>query len=429
MMIFGWLMMKHKTTLLMIWMMWIPVSASAGETHDHDHAQPHEHVSLTPEQAVERVLQSASWRPDFDAATDAVRADYAVQVQRPLPVAELTHEQIFGDPQVAMAQVTLAASQSLDLSNWREDYVQARGHEESAVQARARAWEVHITHQVRRAYFAVLYHSRRHEVHDAWLNRLVSSRDAVHLREEGGDDSLYSVRRIEREIELVRSRHASEHLDLAAARATLLAWLEMPTSSSAELMASLVPEGPITAKEDGLDEVHPELVRLEELEKAARVQADSLGKMWLRDWSFGGGYRFTRMVGINGHGLVLGISAPLPAWSLEHARRDLLEAHAAQLAAEQRIAAAGQWRAEQLAITQLTEALGALSRMTTISSDSSITQLAELAYSAGEATLAELLDAHESETELELERVELEWRARQASIDLDHARGRRQGAQ
>ncbi len=79
-----------------------------------------------------------------------------------------------------------------------------------------------------------------------------------------------------------------------------------------------------------------------------------------------------------------------------------------------------QTRAER---TRLDAALDALEVTPDPSRDADLSRLAEVAFDANEASLTELLDAFESEANLRLARIDLQWEARRAAIALEHSLG------
>ena len=75
-------------------------------------------------------------------------------------------------------------------------------------------------------------------------------------------------------------------------------------------------------------------------------------------------------------------------------------------------------QAEQATRKRYQASLDALGELPPAERDAELSQLAESAYGAGEGTLLELLDAYESEADLRLARIDLQWEARRAAIEL-----------
>jgi len=82
----------------------------------------------------------------------------------------------------------------------------------------------------------------------------------------------------------------------------------------------------------------------------------------------------------------------------------------------------GQARGIHLQATQLIAAAERYRREAVLPS-SDLVRIAKSAYRAGESTVLELLDAYKGALEAELTALDLEWKAREALIELDQLTG------
>ena len=222
---------------------------------------------------------------------------------------------------------------------------------------------------------------------------------------------------MERELEIARAQRIAEDSALAEAWATLDAWTQWEARPA--LLGSLAPESPsVVATSEP-----PELIRLDQLVQGLQAEAAVWGSPFARGWVVGAGYRFADASAGTGHGFIVSLSLPLMFWNIDEARIDRLSAEetAAQAELEYRrdLSARGQVAAQE----RLDSAWEALESLPDPARDAELTGLAEAAFSAGETTLTELLDAIESETELRLARIDLQWVARRAALNLDYRLG------
>jgi cobalt-zinc-cadmium efflux system outer membrane protein len=125
----------------------------------------------------------------------------------------------------------------------------------------------------------------------------------------------------------------------------------------------------------------------------------------------------------NGQGFMATLSLPLSLWNTDKPRKQRIEADRKRVEGELRFARTLAEQAAAAARQRLRDALDALGRLPAPERDTELSGLAESAYAAGEATLLELLDAYESEVELQLSRIDLQWEARRAELELQRRLG------
>ncbi len=376
------------------------------------------------EVSVDDAVRAALARPEiqerFSAQVASVRAELDEATVFPTPSLGLAHEQVLGDLNVGYLEFSAMVEQRFDLSGWRGALRESLPHRESALRAETDSWQLEVATAVREAFYRVRRHEERLAALDSWITRLERALDGILAREERGDASALQVRRVEREIELAhatRATEASAHAEAWAELDRWTTWLERPV-----LVGDLQPPPPTRAPE-ATPPLRPELARLEHLELALDAEADAWGSPFWRGWSVGAGYRYAEVGPSTGHGFLVALSLPLAFWNTDAPRVQRLRARQLEVSSELTLRTSLVAREVDAAQELLDAAMRSLETISTPSRDAELTQLAQVAFDAGEASLIELLDAFESETELQLARIDLQWEARRAAIALDRSRG------
>lgn len=380
-------------------------------------ARAGEPAAWTVDDAVHRALENPEIEASLGAAIAASAAEVDEAVVRRTPDLGVDHEQVFGPPQVGYVQTTVMVRQSFDFTPWRRSLRKSVPHREAALRAEADQWTLEVATAVRLAFFQVRYHEDRIAALDAWIVRLDHSVAAIDKRRERGDVAPYEVRRVQREREIAVAHRAQEQARLAEAWAALEQWT--PWSSQPRLTGQLPPSEVPTVDVATL----PRIVELEQRKLVVGAELDTWGAPFGRNWMVGAGYRFARQGGSNGHGFMVSVSMPLTLWNTDRPRVERLRAERSQIEAELGLARTLAEQAEDATRTRLQGALEARANLPAPELDAELSVLAEAAYGAGEGTLLELLDAYESEASLRLSRIDLEWEARRAAIELQRRLG------
>ncbi|WP_158542615.1 TolC family protein [Lujinxingia litoralis] len=379
-------------------------------------------ASAQSEVSVDEVVRAALARPDieerFSARIAGARAEVDEELVIPMPTLELAHEQVFGNADVRNLEFSALVEQSFDLSGWRASLREAWPHRESALRAAAQSWRLEVATTVREAFFRVRHHQERMAVMDAWIAGLERGLTGVQAREARGDVSAYQTRRIRREIELATARRASEAAVLAEAWANLERWTTWETRP--RLRGDLQPTAAPSAEIGELR--RPKLERLQHQKRALRAELDAWGSPFLRGWALGAGYRYVDAGSSDGHGFLVTLALPLAFWNTDAPRREQLRAQHLEASRELALLTSLATREHAAAQARLEAALRSLEAMSDPAHDGELTRLAQVAFEAGEATLPELLDAFESDADLQLARLDLQWEARRAAIALDRSR-------
>lgn len=372
----------------------------------------------TVEDAVAHALSNPAVEARLEAQIAGTRAAVAEETAIDTPSLEVAHEQVFGDDNIAMYQITASVEQTFDLSGWRRQLRRATPHREAALRAQRDQYRLEVASAVRRAFFEVRLHEERIVVMDRWIERLQTGVEAIGQRRESGDASPYDELRVSRELDLARARKAAEESARAEAWSQLRGWLPIDVESPT-LNGSLTPEQP----EDADAYRVPRVAELEALELSLETESGAWGSPFWRGWTLGGGYRFAQQMGSRGHGFVVSLSVPLSFWNTDAPRVERLEAELSAVRSELRLEQTLSQQLEDAARERVERCLTALSQVPAPEGDARLSLMASTAYSAGEGTLTEMLDAYGSETELQLARIELQWEARRASIELQQRRG------
>lgn len=369
--------------------------------------------------AVAAALSSPALEAMLEASLAGARAELDEATLRPLPELEFSHEQILGARARRSLEFTAGLSQTFDLDGWRGRLRGGLVHREAALRADAEWWRVETAAQARAAFFGVRYRQERLAALDGMTQQLGRGVAAIVARASQGDASQYERLRVERAEQIAlaeRVREQSLADEAWAGLQALAPWEARPT-----LGGELAPADSAA----GLAQTpqRPNLARLELTEQALASELSAAGSPWLRGWTLGAGYRAVDDAGGTGHGFVVSLGLPLAFRDTQAPRVARLEAERLRIASELGLARAVAERTAEAAKTRLDAALAGLARLQDSAADAELTRLAEAAYGAGEASLTELLDAYASETTLRLARIDLQWEARRAAIELDRRLG------
>jgi cobalt-zinc-cadmium efflux system outer membrane protein len=373
--------------------------------------------SWTADDAVAQALANPEIEAVLEAELQATRAEIDEAVVHPTPSLSIDHEQVFGGPPAGYLQTTAMVRQTFDFTPWRRELRESVPHRESALRAQNQQWRLEVATAVRLAFYEVRYHEEQIAAIDGWIARLERGVADSDKRRERGDASSYEVRRIERELEIAVARRAQAQSRLAEAWASLAAWT--PWSAQPSLQGELPPGAATTGQLDTL----PRITQLEQQQRALDAELDAWGVPFGRGWSLGVAYRFARVGTDNGQGFMATLSLPLSLWNTDKPRKQRIEAERERVEGELRFARTLAEQAAEASRQRLRDSLDALAQLPSPERDAELSSLAESAYAAGEATLIELLDAFESEVDLQLSRIDLQWEARRAAIELQRRLG------
>lgn len=227
---------------------------------------------------------------------------------------------------------------------------------------------------------------------------------------KGGESAGYSVLRQQTQASLHRRLLASMQARAAASRAMLEAW----TGEEITLVPVALPDlagGAQVSAPNPLPIVAspPRVASQEAAAEASSLEARAARRRWVPEVGVSAGYRSLTGAGsTTGHGITLGLTVPLTFF-------DHGQGEAARAEADRALAAAS---AEGLKRESASSAKAAAAKLHTLEAsvadlDRAVAEAASLQtmsvtlYTAGEATLTELLDAYGAAEEARLARIEL----------------------
>ncbi|MEX0914289.1 MAG: TolC family protein, partial [Wenzhouxiangellaceae bacterium] len=256
------------------------------------------------------------------------------------------------------------------------------------------------------------------EAIENWRARLTELSQAVAERVEAGDASRFDHLRIEREKTLLDGRLAARRAELASARERLFGFLE---SRPRPLAGRLLPGEPPTAATvmAALHE-HPEIAGLHAGAESDQLAARAAAREAWPEVTLGVGIKELEEGPISETGGMFSVALEIPLFKRGRQRRAAAEAGAGAKSAKAALATA---RLESEARAVLDELAArraaALAMRAELDGDTnSLPELAEAAYRAGELGVMSLIDAWQTELELRLQAIELEYAARVAAIEL-----------
>lgn len=321
---------------------------------------------------------------------------------------------------------TWQLSQPFDFSGRRSLKREAGGQRVAAAEADARLYRAELAAEIRRNFFQLLLHERQLAALDAWESRFAETERVVGKLRAAGEASGYDLRRLARERQSAEARRAEAQAELERAREQFAALLGTGIAAYEGASGHLLPGAPANLEALlGKLDARPDLAALGARAAAADLEGRAAARGWMPEVTLGigtkrGDYGF-------GHESLTSLSAaiPLPFFDRQQPGQQRAAAQVMAARAEHRLArsrAEGQLRGLHRQMTQLVAAAETYRREAVVQSGDLI-RIAEAAYRAGESTVLELLDAYKGALEAEITALDLEWKAREASIELDQLTG------
>ena len=323
----------------------------------------------------------------------------------------------------ATNETSWQVSQPIDFSGRRGLRTSAAEHRRAAVEAENRARSGERAAELRRAFYAVLRQQETLRAVQAWAARFAEIGGVVDKLARAGEASGYDRRRLVREQRAAEARLAETRAELDRNRAHLAALLGQAADDG--VTGRLLPDTPadLAALRARLAE-RPDLAAL--AAKADAANADNAAaRRNFPEVTFGiGGKRVDDGI-TQETGTLFSVSVPLPIFDRQQAgdRRTAAQAMAAR--AELGLArqtADGELTGLHRQLAQLIVAAERY-RQDAVAPSADLVRIAEAAYRAGESTVLELLDAYKGALEAETTALDLEWKAREARIELDQLTG------
>lgn len=314
-------------------------------------------------------------------------------------------------------------SQPIDLSGRRGLRSAAAAHRRSAVEAENRTRSGQQATELRRAFHAVLHQQETLRAVEAWAARFAEIGAVVDKLARAGEASGYDRRRLVREQRAAEARLAETRADLDRSRSRLAALLGQSIADS--VAGRLLPDPPpdLAALQPRLAE-RPDLAAL--AAKADAASADhSAARRNFPELTIGLGGKQVEDGFASESGTMLSLSVPLPLFDRQQGTDRRTAAQA--MAARAELGLARQSAAAELAGVhrQLAQLIAAALRyrQDAVTPSTELIRIAEAAYRAGESGVLELLDAYKGALEAETTALALEWKAREARLELDQLTG------
>lgn len=324
----------------------------------------------------------------------------------------------------ASRESTWRLAQPLDVSGrrgLREDAARLRL---DATQADGRAWREERAADLRRSFYDVLRQQSALHVIDSWMTRFATIGNVVDKLVRAGDASSYDRRRLEREQLAAKAKAAEARAGLDRSRARFAALIGQSLADEG-VSGALLPGLPA-----GLPALQARLAQRPDLAAlAARAQAanadNAAAQRNFPDLTVGVGGKRTDDGVQHESGTLFSISIALPIFDRQQGADQRTAAQGMAVRAEHALAkqkAEGDLLGLHRQLSQLIPAAERY-RREAVAPSGDLVRMAETAYRAGESTVLELLDAYKGALEAEITALDLEAKARDASIELDQLTG------
>ncbi|MFU8876782.1 MAG: TolC family protein [Wenzhouxiangellaceae bacterium] len=384
-------------------------------------AAPARAQSLTEGEAVRLGLEVAAWREWVDASMEEARNRTGATGRLANPEFEFIDESL--DLPGGNTERYYWLRQPLDLTGRKSLERKSARVSEDVTAAGVEQVKRDRAAAIRQAFYQAIRLSRETEVIEVWHDRLGELGQAVAERVQVGDASRFDQLRIEREIKLLQGRLAMRRAGLHAARERLFGLLDRsPRALSGRLLPDEPPAAPMVMQ---ALQRHPEIAQLQAGAEADRLTARAAGREVWPEVTLGVGVREFADAGISETGGVFSVGIEVPLFDRGRQRRAAAEAGAGAKSAETALAIA-RLEAEARAVLQELQARrqAALAmRAATTDDADSLPSIAEAAYQGGEIGVMSLIDAWQTELDLNLQAIELEYAARLAAIELTQLTG------
>jgi outer membrane protein TolC len=363
----------------------------------------------------EKCLELGLGRPEVAALAEASRQlaeSQRLEVSlRPNPVLHTERESV-GDTTESL----IGVSQAVDLSGRRRLQRDAAQRRVEAAISGNLADLREREGELRRLFYEVLHRQERLEATRLWARRLAQTTVAFADR-----------RRLDRELALARSREGAERAAWQRRYQGLLARSGAP-EGFVGVAGRLLPGDPLIERDVALAALpkRPALARLEHEAGAAVLERETARRERWPEVNLGLGYKSAEAPGLTETGGIVSLSVTLPLSRRGQAQelRAVAEEqrarsrHALELA-DARGAVNGLWHQAR----DLLAAAEELRRQLRFNPPELLIRQTETAYRNAQASVLELLDAHRSALDGELQALDLELDARLARVELDQLIG------
>lgn len=376
--------------------------------------------SWTAQDATKIAIAQHHLDDHLEHAKDEVDAQIDDQLQYTNPQLALSYQHIFGGDAVSMLQLGVGISHTFDVVDWRGAIRQSTPHTKAALEAQKRTREISITHQVNMAFYKVIYLQRQRDALQNWITQLKRGQALVAARKKQGDLSALALARFTQALQIAQAKQAIKVNALTSAWANLRALAPFKTRPTlrGKLSPKVSSQRPIQQP--------PWIRSIQHKTLAIDAQVQAWGSPIWRNWTVQATYFHVAMQGQHGPGFGLSLNIPMTIRNTNQPKKDKLLAKRAHLTGELRLAKTLNERAQQAARTRLASSLKTIASLSTKTQTIDIIKVAEAAYKAGELPLSELLSAYQNQTELQMLKLDMQWQARKALIDLNKLQGKKE---
>jgi len=312
-------------------------------------------------------------------------------------------------------------SQPVDFSGRRGLRQRAADQRLAAISAEAMAQTGDRAAELRKVFHETLRQQEALRATEAWASRFATIGSVVDKLAKAGEASGYDRRRLAREQQSAEARLAEGRADLARSRARLTALVGQGVTSNDGVTGILLPTMP-----DDLSSLQGKLAQRPDLVAySARAEAadsdHTASRRWFPEVTIGIGGKRVDDGNTRETGTLFSVSIPLPVFDRQQSAERRTASQAMATRAEYAMAkqkAEGEIVGLHQQVTQLIVAAERY-RREAVQPSTELIRVAEAAYRAGESTVLELLDAYKGALEAENTALDLEWKAREARIELD----------
>jgi len=377
--------------------------------------------ALTPEQAVERALSRPDIQLALQSGIDLAHAELVQARTWANPVLRVSHEDP-RSPTDAPDETSVMLSQEFQMGGRRRLQRVAAELGIGTAQANAEALRAALRADVLEHYYTALAGERRVAGIGAHIERLGRLAEVADRRRDAGDLSGYESRRIGQLVQAAMARLAIAEAELEDARGGLSGLIggQVPVLHPAASLAP-PPPPPLATLAARLDDA-AELRALDRRRQAAAAALRAAPRPALPVTVAMGHKRTGAGESAANDALMLEVSVPLPLWDRNQAGVARAAAEAADADARLALRRASA-EARMVATSQQADSLTALAarlRRDEIAPASELTRIALLSFEAGELELVGLIDALEADLAARERVLDLELRARRATIELEH---------
>jgi Outer membrane protein len=321
--------------------------------------------------------------------------------------------------------------QRLDVSGRRGLKTEAAEHRVRSITQATEFRRIELEAEIRQRFYELLQRQERVEAVGQWLSHMENVAGIVRRQAAAGEVSAYDLKRLAREEASVRARLDIEHASLVQAQERLKALLGLQDTSAVALRVEgtlLLPPVPPAPLESHLTNLatRPDLLGLEQQAVAAEHEGQAAGRWWIPEITLGVGVKQIDQGPRNDVAPLVGVSIPIPLLDRQQAERARAAAQAQRVRNEHSLMlarAVGDVRGLWQQVNALADAARRF-REQAVEPSPTLVRIAEAAYQGGQTSILELLDAHRSALEAELQALDLEMSAQHTHIELDRVTGR-----